>query len=439
MSKKTENTAKVERPVEAESEVEMLKRNVGDLWKVVKSILKDHATTHRIEEDTGIDIDGDGYLGKGLLVLLAGCLAANTAFATVELDRWTKAGETGTLGTAYISSDESGTATLYVDAISLGSNLSVTGTLSVTSTSTFTAKSTHNGGIGVDTITEATAGVGVTADSVQCKDGEVFHSGTDGTDWAAQAPLATLPINYYVYFDDFDVAGYVAAAVAVTNLDGSVIGQTAKFSETADRGEWLVTITDNNSDEGETITVADSADGGWLKFVNNDYAADTFNCQRNGEAVKVESGLEVWFASRFSIEDVDKCDFYIGLADTDTDIPGGLPNDHMLFFCDAGVLKFSYEQANTNTTVTLNATGIDDHAAFTNEISVAFHSDGAGELYLYSGIDGGALTAITNLGAGTDVVYPAVDMTPSIVIKAGDNGADDTFVDYIWLKKERKY
>jgi hypothetical protein len=63
-----------------------------------------------------------------------------------------------------------------------------------------------------------------------------------------------------------------------------------KFSETADKADWLLTVIDGGSDEGEVCNVTDDAPGGWLTLTTNDAAADA--CQRVGFELNHDGNLD---------------------------------------------------------------------------------------------------------------------------------------------------
>lgn len=109
------------------------------------------------------------------------------------------------------------------------------------------------------------------------------------------------------FFDDFMVAGYCPDAALANESDPA-----AKFSEVADRGEWLVT-----RDAAPTIVVADDEPGGVLVITTGANAGDFVSCQLNGEAFKVAANKDIIFEARVKFDDADDTRWFIGLATTD--------------------------------------------------------------------------------------------------------------------------
>lgn len=109
------------------------------------------------------------------------------------------------------------------------------------------------------------------------------------------------------HFDHFSVGGYVPDAALSNESDPG-----AKFSEVADRGEWLVT-----RDVAPTIVIADDAPGGVLAITTGSNANDFVSLQLNGEAFKPQAGKNILFECRFKLDDVDDAMWFVGLATTD--------------------------------------------------------------------------------------------------------------------------
>ena len=122
------------------------------------------------------------------------------------------------------------------------------------------------------------------------------------------------------YEFDCTSAGYVAADAAT------------RFSETADGGEFLVTVIDGGTDGGETIKVADDAHGGNVVIVTNDADNDAVSIQKNGEIVKMAAGRRISFELEIKIGDVSTTDWLFGLAITDTTPLAGI-SDGVFFRC----------------------------------------------------------------------------------------------------------
>jgi hypothetical protein len=292
-----------------------------------------------------------------------------------------------------------------------------------------------------DTISESTSAAGVTIDSAtKVKDGEIYYSGTDGTDRLEGARLLGHIANTIVYVDDFLECGGYATDAATTNAAADKV-YGAKFSETANYGTWLVTNVDGDSDEAEAITIEDDAPGGWLKIVPNNKAADSIECQMNGEMFKLATGKQLWFETKLAVTDADQQKWFIGLATADTDILGGYPNDHFGFKCDGDAsIDITCEQDNTNITYDTSLDVV-DNVSLTNAVILAAHWDGAGTIYTYvvDAVGGTTLSANTNVvDNGTTVCIPNDEaMALAICNECEDTGADGLLVDYVKIIQER--
>lgn len=209
-----------------------------------------------------------------------------------------------------------------------------------------------------------------------------------------------------------------------------------KFSESADKADWLLTIVDGDADGGEVCNVSDDAAGGWLTLTTNDKANDSNELQLNGESFKLATGKELRFKTRFMIGDVSATDVFIGLAITDTTVLAGatdrvgFQNDH------DGNIDALVEQDSTEskTDTTTDMTDGSLATASTKSIVAEFYWDGAGVVYFY--IDG--VLAVTKTDNGTTIVIPDDEaMTPTICAKAIGAAAETIFIDYIEIVAER--
>jgi len=148
----------------------------------------------------------------------------------------------------------------------------------------------------------------------------------------------------YHWFDHYDVGGYLP----------NTAGRGGKFDETADSGEWLVTVTDGGGDNAETIVVLDNQDAGITRFTTNDADNDLLNLQRNGESFRLRAKRDLMMEWRIAVGDVDKTDWLLGLCITDTSLLAGF-TDGIGFKVAAGdssqeIVAFS-KKASSETTV----------------------------------------------------------------------------------------
>jgi hypothetical protein len=133
------------------------------------------------------------------------------------------------------------------------------------------------------------------------------------------------------FFDHFTTAGYTKDLALANESDPG-----SKFSQVADCGEWLVTVIDGGTDNGEVIKIADGSEiaftGGWLYLKNNDADNDAIEIQLNGERCKVSETSLIRFEARILLDDVSEIDWMVGMCTTDTDVLGGC-NDGVYFRC----------------------------------------------------------------------------------------------------------
>ena len=166
-----------------------------------------------------------------------------------------------------------------------------------------------------------------------------------------------------VIFDHFgDGRSFTANNAAVASAQG-------KFSELANMGTWLVTVTDDNPDNTEVIVTSDDEPGGVVTMTTNDADNDALSLQMNGEAWKPAEFKDIWFVCRFKITDVSECDWFLGLATTDTAVVAGTTNS-IGFRCPDSTGDIDVVVEN-GTSETATDTGVDlSDATF---VKVGFH------------------------------------------------------------------
>ncbi len=206
-----------------------------------------------------------------------------------------------------------------------------------------------------------------------------------------------------------------------------------KFSETADKGDWLKTSTDGSAGTADICNVADDGPGGILVLTCNAANADLEELQLNGSSVKLAVGKKVWFEASVALLDVDKCDFFIGLALPDTSVLAGT-NDRVGFeqLHDGNIDALTEEGTTENLEDTL--ANIADCAAIANfaakKMQLSFFWDGVDSLFFY--VDGVLKITMTD-NATTILVPDGVVLTPTIGIKThtGASAVQTVWVDYI--------
>lgn len=227
--------------------------------------------------------------------------------------------------------------------------------------------------------------------------------------------------NVYEYREDF-ISGLV--------YDGG------KFSETADRSEWLKTSVDGDADGADVCAVQDDGPGGILRILCNNKAADREEIQLNGESFKLATGKPLWFESKFAIEDVDASNEFVGLALTDTTVmttTGMTVTDYVGFKnLHDGTILFCVCQDSTEKTGT--GAALTDCAAVANFATTAkrfgFYWDGAGVLTAF--VDGTLTATLTDDGALT-MVPDDEALTPTIAVGTSATATEAIYVDYIHI------
>lgn len=238
-----------------------------------------------------------------------------------------------------------------------------------------------------------------------------------------------------VYSAD-SLMGANATAVFMEDFITGVTEDGHKLSTSADKGDWLVTLVDGDSDGAAVNKVSDDAPGGILTVTTNNKANDSNELQLNGESFKLATGKQVWFEAALAIDDVDKADVFVGLAITGTTVQTAC-TDLVGFSVDHdGNLDAEVRQdstaSKTDTTVDVEDGSLATFAA--KKVKVAFHWDGAGTVRFY--VDG--VLKVTKTDNGTTILVPDDEaLTPTICVKTTAAQTVSAFVDYIYVAQER--
>jgi len=206
-----------------------------------------------------------------------------------------------------------------------------------------------------------------------------------------------------------------------------------KFSETADKGDWLKTSVDGSAGGVDVCQVADDGPGGILQLTCNAANADTENVQLNGESFKLAIGKPLWFETKVALLDVDKCDFFIGLAISDTEILGGVThrvgfqNDH-----DGAIDCLTEQGGSENKEDTTSVIGdCANIAAFaTTAVRLSFYWDGVDSLTFF--VDN--VLKITMTDNATTILVPddeALSPAFQIMTHTGAAAVQTVWIDYI--------
>ena len=236
-------------------------------------------------------------------------------------------------------------------------------------------------------------------------------------------------LNYAMWKEEFNEAGYVAGAAATTNVAGALIPGT-KFDEVAYRAPWLVTVVDGGGDDAETIRIDDNVNS-MLEIVSNNASNDTVQVQLNGEPFQLTNGKEMWFNSRFAVTQVTNANFAIGLTlRASTDTIGTAPADGVYFQMDHdGNLDYHVIQNATDTT---GDTGVDLTDAALH--SAGFYYNGASNIAVI--VDSITVTNIIDDGA-TILIPDDEELTSFIAIETFRDTAQTVQVDYIGVINTR--
>lgn len=209
-----------------------------------------------------------------------------------------------------------------------------------------------------------------------------------------------------------------------------------KISTTADKGDWLVTIVDGDSDAGHVNKVADDAAGGILTITTNDKTSDSNELQLNGESFKLAVGKQLYFEASIAIDDVDKADWFIGLAITDTTVLTA-NTDLVGFGCDHdGNIDAEVRQDSTASRTDTTSDIADGTLATyaTKKVKLSFHWDGVSAVRFF--VNG--VLKITKTDNGATILIPDDEaLTPTICVKTSAAQVVNGWVDYIYVAQER--
>lgn len=249
--------------------------------------------------------------------------------------------------------------------------------------------------------------------------------------------------THIVFFDDFITGGAVLDAELASESDPA----GGKFSQVADAAEWLVTIGNDTTPAttftDETITIADAA-GGILSIASDADDNDYIQIQLNGECWQLAEDRPVMFECRFSVDDADTVDLFVGLGITDADINDGLTDfigfgdsaDTGDLWCgngkDATATDEPFDDI-TNGTRTDTGTDLADGSATTEFVTVRFIADPTSIKY-YVGATDAALSLVAT--HTTDIPDNEL-LSPAIAIRNASAAASTIHVDYIFVSQRR--
>ena len=202
---------------------------------------------------------------------------------------------------------------------------------------------------------------------------------------------------------------------------------TGKFSETANLGQWLVTVTDGGGDGAEVIVVSDAEPGGVATITTNDADNDSMELQMNGEAFAVNARNDMWFSIRMKLSDADTCDWFVGLATTDTAVLDGT-TDSIGFTNTSNSADIRYIQESATTTV---SPLVDTTYDFANDTfrTLSFHTrKDKGTAFF---VDGNLIEF-----TGTNLPDAGDALTPTICLQNASAAASSMEVDFIYARMD---
>ena len=163
------------------------------------------------------------------------------------------------------------------------------------------------------------------------------------------------------------------------------------FGETAgDPAGWTTTVVEVGTGTSEANGSATA--GKAIDLITAANENDGVSTQMGGSVFELTSGQESYFGIKFQINDVTQCDFFLGLAVTDTAILGGVADRIGFESLDGSTdLKFVLEKSTTQTLTAALATLVD-----ATDIECEFYWDGAAIEVFVNGVSV-ATPAITNL------------------------------------------
>lgn len=178
--------------------------------------------------------------------------------------------------------------------------------------------------------------------------------------------------------------------------------------------------------EGGTNTVLSSVVAGdRLTITTGGTEYNGVNLQTHGSAFQLEAGKPLYFGARIAVQNGAKGDYLIGLCEVDTELLAtsgahalGVTDDGVYFYQlnDATALTFVNELGGAEGAI---ASGV---TTGTSKHDLELYWDGA-TLYVY--VDGAEIGTVSS-GLADE------ELTPSINVRAGDDGAEIMYVE--WMK-----
>jgi hypothetical protein len=181
-----------------------------------------------------------------------------------------------------------------------------------------------------------------------------------------------------------------------------------------------------NTEGGTNSALSSTTAGDRLIITTGGTEYNGMNLQAHGSAFKIEAGNPLYFGARVSMQNGAKGDYLIGLCEVDTTLLNA-SGSHAVAVTDDGVYFYQLNDETAFTfvnelggTAGTTASGVTTGNATKHDLE--FYYDGVDTLYAY--VDGSEITSISS-GLADQA------LTPSINVRAGDDGAEILNVEWM--------
>lgn len=226
------------------------------------------------------------------------------------------------------------------------------------------------------------------------------------------------PLPPVVFFDDFLTGGFAKDDELTNESDPA-----GKFSEVANRGDWLVTQT--TTGQIEAVAIQDDADGGHVQIISDTDDGDHVCCQLNGEPFLLKEGRRLEWECR--VKFTSTADHaLLGLAVSTTDPITTTPSDYIAFAINGDAdLECVSDAGSAGTSVT----DTDEDVATDTFVVLAFVYDGEDTIDFLVNGEQVHVTATT--------VPKDAYLSPFFAVESNGTTAGQVVVDYVQVINER--
>lgn len=237
-------------------------------------------------------------------------------------------------------------------------------------------------------------------------------------------PLSGIPWNFLS--NVHDVSNYLGYSNDFARWEGPAGTNLATTTE----GGWTATIIALGAGNAGAIQVLDSLEGGYLELLTDNASGDNINLVMDGSHFRYELGKELWFATKFRIDDVDAAAVAMGLViENLTDFVGTFPTDAIFFEkAAAGTVLNAHVRKNgtstEDTTASATLTDATDHIA-------GFHVNKAGSIEFFDGTSLNALTVNASVASSDANIPDDEDLSPFLGVETGAAAGHSLRVDWV--------